>query len=280
MTQLARRALPQVTLVAVDTRSPVLAAQALARCMQGIDFARVVLFTQGAPVVPPGIELCDSGPVRSGADYSRFVLRRLPAEVTSSHVLVAQWDGFVLDPAAWRDDFLDWDYVGAPWADRRGDASVGNGGFSLRSQRLLQAGLDPRIVQEHPEDIVLTVHYRALLEREHGVRFAPRALARRFAFENLAPDGPTFGFHGAMNLPRALDEATLRQWMDLLPDDFFRGRDARRLARAALALGMPALARQVVARRMAAGRREPATRLLGWAARLLDHGRPTTAASR
>jgi hypothetical protein len=143
---------------------------------------------------------------------------------------------------------------------------VGNGGFSLRSQRLLQAGRDVRIVQEHPEDLMLGRTYRDLLETEHGVRFAPPALARRFAFENETPASPTFGFHGPYNLPRVLDETEMWQCLEALPDDFFRGRDARRLARALLARRMAGAAQLLIRRRLAAGRRDPNTRALGWLA--------------
>ena len=31
------------------------------------------------------------------------------------HVLLIQWDGFVVNPSAWSDEFLDFDYVGARW---------------------------------------------------------------------------------------------------------------------------------------------------------------------
>ncbi|MBX3634070.1 MAG: hypothetical protein KF683_01505 [Rubrivivax sp.] len=272
---MTRLALPQVTLVAIDTRSPALAAQALQRSMAGVDFARALLFTQGwqTPGTSPalaGITLADCGPIASGADYSHFVLRRLPAFVDTPHVLVTQWDGFVVDPSAWRPEFLDFDYVGAVWADAPLKGLVGNGGFSLRSQRLLRAGLDARIVDEHPEDLRLCSSYRALLERDHGVRFAPPALARRFAFENEAPDGPTFGFHGPCNLPRFLDAATLQQWLDALPDAFFRSRDARRLARALIGRGMAPVAAQLLARRRAAGMGDLKTRSLGWAAQALS----------
>ncbi len=255
--------------MAVDTRAPQLAVQALQHCMAGIHFAQVLLFTQGRLALPPGMEQRDSGRIASGADYSHFVLRRLPYEVQTSHVLVAQWDGFVADASAWRDEFLDHDYIGAPWADRAGDAAVGNGGFSLRSRRLLLAGLDPRIEHEHPEDVMLAQRYRTLLEREHGVRFAPLAVARRFAFENRAPDGPCFGFHGPKNLPQVLDEPTLTAWVEQLPDEFFRGRDARRLARA-LVMRMPRLAQQVVRRRAQVGRSEPSSRVLAAAAGLVS----------
>jgi Protein of unknown function (DUF5672) len=236
--------------------------------MAGIDFARALLFTHGwQPQAPlPGIDVIDIGPIRSGADYSHFVLRQLPGHIHTSHVLVTQWDGFVVHPDAWTDEFLQFDYIGAVWTDQPAERCVGNGGFSLRSQRLLQAGRDVRITQEHPEDLMLGRTYRTLLEAEHGVRFAPPALARRFAFENESPAGATFGFHGPYNLPRVMDEAEMRQCLDALPDDFFRSRDARRLARALLRARMATVAQQLIRRRLAAGRRDPNTRALGWLA--------------
>jgi hypothetical protein len=260
--------------VAIDTRSPALAMQSLQRSMAGVDFARTLLFTHGwqSPHQPPpaGITPVDCGPISSGADYSHFVLRRLPAFVDTSHVLVTQWDGFVVDPSAWRPEFLDFDYLGAVWADAPLAGQVGNGGFSLRSQRLLKAGLDARIVDEHPEDLRLCSSYRTLLEHDHGVRFAPGSLARRFAFENEAPDGPTFGFHGPYNLPRFVDAATLQQWLDELPDAFFRSRDARRLARALLGRRMAPVAAKLLVRRRSAGMGDLKTLSLGWMAQALS----------
>jgi hypothetical protein len=44
------------------------------------------------------VEVVEIEPLRSGADYSHFVLRRLPAYILTSHVLVTQWDGFVVEP--------------------------------------------------------------------------------------------------------------------------------------------------------------------------------------
>lgn len=270
MPRMTRLALPQVTLVAVDTRAPLLATQALLRSMAGIDFARAILFTHAwTPKRPlPGIEIVDIDPITSAAEYSHFVLRLMPGWVRTSHVLVTQWDGFVVEPWAWTNSFLAYDYVGAPWPDQPESRAVGNGGFSLRSRRLLAAGMDLRIDDEHPEDVALCRTYRTLLEREHGVNFAPLALARRFAYENDDSQGPTFGFHGSYNLPRVLDEPTLATWLDILPDDFFKSRDARRLARALVAR-MPTLAKRVIDRRMRAGRDEPSTRILDAAASVM-----------
>jgi hypothetical protein len=266
-----RPRLPTVTLCAVDTRSPGLAAQSLQHSMAQADFGRCVLFTQGwqAAAPLPGIEVVEIDPITSGAGYSHFVLRRLPALIDTSHVLITQWDGFVVDGNAWTDAFLEVDYIGAVWHDQPAGINVGNGGFSLRSQRCLQAGLDARITEEHPEDAMLCRTHRAWLERDLGLRFATPELAGRFAFENVAPRGPCFGFHGPYHLPRVLDEATLCTWLAALPDPFFRSRDARRLARALLARRMATAARLLVQRRRGAGMHDGKTRLLGAAAGVL-----------
>jgi hypothetical protein len=272
---MTRLRLDAVTLCAIDARSPALAAEALQQSMRHADFSRVVLFTHGAVTGWPGIEIVDIGPIGSGAAYSHAVLRLLPRHITTTHVLVTQWDGFVVDPAAWTDEFLQFDYIGAVWDDQPEACCVGNGGFSLRSQQLLRAGLDTRIETEHPEDVMLARRYRTLMEAEHGVRFAPPALARRFAYENERPTAPTFGFHGPKNLPAALDAATLERWLAALPDDFFRGRDARRLARSLLRHRMAGVARRLIARRQAAGMHDARTRLLGAAARALELFQPS-----
>ena len=267
-----RLALPQVTLVAIDTRAPALAAEAMLRSMAQVDFGRAMLFTTDwvPRAVLPQIELVQIAAINSGADYSHFVLRHLSAYVRSSHALITQWDGFVADAAAWRPEFLNYDYIGSVWPEQPETQQVGNGGFSLRSRRMLLAGKDPRIVHEHPEDEVLCRSERTRLERDHGIAFAPPALARHFSFENETPRQATFGFHGPYNLPRVLDERTLQRWLAALPDDFFRGRDARRLARALLSEGMPLLAAELLGRRRSAGRNDPNTRLLGAVAALMS----------
>ena len=264
-------ALPQVTLVAIDTRAPALAAQSLLRSLAQVDFGRAILFTNAwlPPMVLPGIEIIDIAPIHSGAEYSQFVLRELPLYIRSSHVLVTQWDGFVTHAAAWRDEFLVHDYIGSVWPEQPAACNVGNGGFSLRSRRLLMAGMDPHITQTHPEDEVLCRTQRRYLEQRHGVSFAPAALARRFSFENEKPGAVAFGFHGPYHLPRFFDEATMALTLKAMPDAFFRSRDARRLARALLAQRMPGTAQQLVRRRQAAGMNDGKTWLLGVAAAAL-----------
>lgn len=272
-----RPTLAQVTLCAVDTRAPLLALHALQRCAAQVDFARVVLFTSQEGMrlsLPAGIEALEIDALRSGSDYSRWVVTSLPTHIRTSHVLISQWDGFVTHPQAWSDDFLAWDYIGAVWPDQPRNRNVGNGGFSLRSQKFLHAAQALKLNNFHPEDQVLCRDHRQILETQHGIRFAPPAVARRFAYENEKPQQPTFGFHGPYNLPYAMHEGDLMALMEQLPDDFFRSRDARRLARRLLLQRMPLAAGHLLKRRSAAGKAGLNTRLLGATAALMTLVKP------
>jgi hypothetical protein len=267
-----RPTLEQVTLCAVDTRAPALALDALKRSLGQARFGRVVLFTSPEGVhlaSQSGIEAVEIELLRSGSDYSRWVVQNLPPHIQTSHVLISQWDGFVTHAGAWSDDFLSWDYIGAVWPDHPTGRNVGNGGFSLRSQSFLRAALQLQLQNFHPEDQVLCRDHRVVLETQHGIRFAPPAVARRFAYENEKPRQPTFGFHGPYNLPNAVNERELMLLLDQLPDDFFRSRDARRLARALLLRRMPFAANALLQRRSVAGKSGLHTRLLGATAALM-----------
>lgn len=247
--------LPDVTLCAIDTRTPELALQALRRSSEGLRFGRTLLLGDR---VPAGLaapeEFVPIEPLRSGADYSTFVLKRLVEHVRTPHVLIVQWDGFVIHPACWSDEFLAWDYLGAPWGDGPQGRLVGNGGFTLRSRRLLQALRDDDALQlHHPEDTAICHTNAERLEQHWGIRFAPLALAQRFAFENLLPAQPTLGFHGSYNVPYFMDEAQLRTWFAALPDELLAGRDGWKTVKRLLRCRQPALAREVLARHRRGG---------------------------
>jgi Protein of unknown function (DUF5672) len=262
--------LPQVTLCALDTRTPALALKAMAHCRAGIRFGRSVFLTEGpAAQVPEGIEAVDIGPIRSAAAYSDFVLRRLVDWVDTSHVLIVQWDGFVLDATRWESAFLATDCLGAPWRKAPDHQAVGNGGFTLRSRRLLLALREPAAVARlhHPEDVCIGRTLRPWLEADHGMVFGTREMAARFAFENEMPSQPTFGFHGAFNLPQALGPQAFAEWLPALPQAMVAGRDGFKLARALVRSGQHELARQLLAQRAVAGTLDWPSRLLRWQAR-------------
>jgi tetratricopeptide (TPR) repeat protein len=250
------RELPGVTLACVDTANHALALRALERCAQGLRFARTLFFTDALPsglTLPPNVESVNIPRIDSRDAYSRFVLKDLAAHVATSHVLLVQWDGYVVHPEAWEDAFLDCDYLGARWFWFTDGHDVGNGGFSLRSRRLLEALQDPRIVLDEAEDLTIGRTFRDLLEREHGIRFATGALADRFAFEAAYPVGRPFGFHGLFNFCRVMPSAELAALAPSFSDAIAGSVQIAQLLRNCVALGQwaaaIALARRVLAAR-------------------------------
>lgn len=240
----AKLTLGEVSLICLDTRYPALAVAAMQRCLDQALFAEAVLLTHaGFTCCDPRIQIRSVPVLRSAADYSRFMIRDLSAHVRGSHALIMQWDSFVLDASAWDPAFLAWDYIGAPWPHRQ--HPVGNGGFSLRSRRLLEALQAPEIVEVHPEDYWICDGYHDLLV-SRGVRFAPLALASRFAFELSPPTGPTFGFHGLFNLHRALDDVELIAFVDQLQPSMLHSVQARRLLKNLIAAGRLHAARHLL----------------------------------
>ncbi len=244
--------LPDVTLCCVDTVNHALALRALARSRSDIAFARTVFLTHGLPAavtVPAGIEVVDIPSLRTRDDYSWFVLKSLVGHIATSHVLLVQWDGFVVNPAAWDPAFLACDYLGAKWFWHDDGMRVGNGGFSLRSRWLLQALQDPRIVLVEAEDVTIGRAFRPLLEQEHGIRFASEELADRFAFEAAYPIGSPFGFHGLFNFCRTVPPAEIAAMAVEFSDATARSPQLLQLLRNCAALGQWDAVR-AIARRM------------------------------
>jgi Protein of unknown function (DUF5672) len=196
--------LPTVTLCAATSVNVAATVAAMDRCLAKARFADAVLFTD-AQVAPnnPAIRVERIARLGSSEAYSRFMLAGLAGKISSDHCLVVQWDGFIIDSGAWDKAFLDCDYIGAPWPQFTDRLNVGNGGFSLRSRRLIEACADMQFSEGHPEDVLICRHKRAEFEAQ-GLRFASRELAERFAFERDRNALTSFGFHGAFNLIEAV----------------------------------------------------------------------------
>lgn len=154
--------------------------------------------------------------------YNMVVLKLMPVIVREDFNLTIHDDGFAVNAQAWTDRFLDYDYIGAAWGE-----DVGNGGFTLRSQRLYRALRSIDVIynwrefpqdlfrpefEGHvwlntghanepivPEDNIICRVYRQQLENQYNIRFAPAAIADQFSIENkmMSPWlGRSLGFHG------------------------------------------------------------------------------------
>jgi len=154
-------------------------------------------------------------PLRSKSDYSNFLIFELYKFIETSHVLIDQWDGFIINPNKWTNNFLFYDYIGAPFIPRTKSFSyardrsndfyvIGNGGFSLRSKKLIEAPskynlFDDKHLTYSNEDGFFCVLHRKFLESK-GFKWAPFNIAKEFSIEsplNISElvDFP-FGFHG------------------------------------------------------------------------------------
>jgi hypothetical protein len=214
--------LPDVTLCAVTSVAIPETVRALERSMAQVEFGAVLLLSHER-VGHDRIEWRQIDPVRSQEEYSEFLLRRLAEHIQTPHVLVSQWDSWVIDAERWDPGFLDYDYIGATWPQFDDGHEVGNGGFSLRSRRLLDLTAAPDFPGHHPEDVSICRTYRELLEGR-GIRFAPTSVAERFSFER-GRQIKSFGFHGLFNFPRVLPRTELISTLRDLGTDRFSGRD-------------------------------------------------------
>jgi len=143
--------------------------------------------------------------------YSNFCLLGLCDYINSQYCLIFQDDGFVLNPHLWRDEFLEYDYIGSPWPLYMGwpveGNQVGNGGFSLRSKRLLEFSKTLVGHTTENEDTYLVGTNKCELDKRN-LKIAPVEIARLFSVENNL-DGDhnlntCFGFHAKHLLPDAL----------------------------------------------------------------------------
>jgi hypothetical protein len=176
--------------------------------MAHCDFGDAILFSDVPPTDAAPFRFVRIQRLNSTQEYSHFILKELSSLVHTPFVLIIQWDGYVLEPKAWDSRFRAYDLIGARWNWRKEGVSVGNGGFTLRSHKLLKAMSEDRfefVPALNEDDQICCVH-RSVLINEFGIRFAPEDIADRFAYESTTPALPTFGFHGVFNLWRHTED--------------------------------------------------------------------------
>lgn len=200
-----------ITLVTQETMYHSLAARALTETLKHIEVAEVLTFSN-RPILD-GARHVHVDHFPSVNEYCEFMIKGMQEHVTTDHILFVQWDAMAYNRSMWTDEFLQYDYIGAPWPWESEGSNIGNGGFSLRSQRLLDALADPAIqLKGTNEDQVIGQTSRKYLEQVHGITFPPTALAARFSYE-LGQHTPSFGFHGPWNVIRFADMDTVDYYL-------------------------------------------------------------------
>ena len=211
------KVLENVTMVAVaGVRIPE-TIEALKISSKDIKFGAVKLFTH-EEVKVEGVEVINIEEL-DYENYNRFIVFELYKHVDTEFILIIQDDGFIVNPDQWRDEFLLYDYIGAPFPIPNDNDNisyrdpfsnlirVGNGGFSLRSKKILKLSSDLGLEWKSyygyfNEDGFLSVHNRHLFV-ENGCKFAPLEVAKYFSHEANIPEISgivPFGFHGKNNI--------------------------------------------------------------------------------
>lgn len=209
--------LPDVTLFCVETQAHELARIAMNDAVSKVNFGGVLVYTDHPELVQvPGAQYftVPNWPDKFAAESFYYMEAAMPAK--TSHVLALQWDAGIRDVAMWRDEFLAYDYIGAPWNLRpdegRYELDVGNGGFALWSKRLADHIHANRARFNIRTDYGIARDARPACEKEIGAKWASRDVAWDFAFENPPPGTarrdakPSFGYHDIFNWPLALPQ--------------------------------------------------------------------------
>jgi hypothetical protein len=207
--------LDNVTLVSVVGHEKYLepTVAAMLKCMSLVEFKKIKLLSTN-DIKLDNIEVIKI-PALTKEDYGKFCIYKLPDYIDTDYCLTMLHDGFIINI-----NYLKFDYIGSPWLSERYN-NVGNGGFSLRSQKFLHSAktleynsaiqFQPHIPAGKlvtPEDwFVCNYSYRKMLDM--NVKFADVLTAYKFAVEHPSnikiydrdklETYHSFGFHGDFN---------------------------------------------------------------------------------
>jgi len=206
--------LNNVTLVSMSSINIEDTIKSLQYSCEDINFNSVKIITHEIPNnLPPNIEYCYIDKIPDINTYSYNMIYKLSDYIQTDFALIVQSDGYVINPNMWSNDFLEYDYIGAPFSLPKDNFSyrdvfgnifrVGNGGFSLRSKKLIDLPIKLNLEWKpfhgfYNEDGFICAMNRHIYE-ENGCKFAPMEVAKYFSHEADIPETHgiiPFGFHG------------------------------------------------------------------------------------
>lgn len=212
--------LNNVTLVTMETMYHDLARRAMEETLSRLPFKNVVVLSDKDFLPGSKFVKIEHGDMNQ---YCTILLKQLAQHIDTSHMIFQQWDAMVHDHSQWTDEFTKYDYIGATWPWRPEGQNVGNGGFSLRSKKLLEALEAPHIQMdpagEHglQEDNYICIKHRPELEQQ-GLMWAPTPLADQFAMElNTSYQGFSMAHHGFWNIVRFMPKSTVEFFIARAP---------------------------------------------------------------
>lgn len=187
--------------------------EAMNKCVENIEFDSVKFLSHEKPLnLPSYAEFVKINQIKDIMDFNEFCFKELYKYINTNHALLFQDHAYIIHPEMWDNSWLLWDWIGSPWnivenayMGNNGErVRVGNGGFSLRSKKILELptkmNWDLREEQGfYNEDGNFCCYYRKEM-LENDIKYAPLEVALKFSYENPVPEHGstypmTFGFH-------------------------------------------------------------------------------------
>lgn len=196
--------LKNITILNLNCVDPDIGVKALKYSSREINFGRKVLVSHVKPEnITEDIEFVETDFLDRNT-INDFFFNKLNGLIQTEFMLSIQTDGFVIHPENWTDDFLKYDYIGAPWPPLWWCSKnrVGNGGFVLISKKFLSLlSQINRTGSEHNDVLVTNKYYNFFVN--NGCKYAPLDLACKFSLEHSVPEVEynlknCFGFHGKL----------------------------------------------------------------------------------
>jgi len=195
-----------------------------------LNFGKKIIYTYKEPTINTKdfeIKIVDEIPYD---DFGNVIYDFYAESFDTDFVINFHSDGFIQNPKAWTDDFLNYDYIGAPIYTTNTFPFVGNGGFSLRSKKICEKVKKLKDINYLPryldcfkgnfisedfyenlplnfknEDVYIGLFCKDILD-SYGFKFADLNTASKFSTEHIAfvNNSPTknpnvydnsFGFH-------------------------------------------------------------------------------------
>ncbi len=222
---------------------------------KGLNFGKKIIYTYKEPSIDTKdfeIKIIDEIP---HDEFGNIISDFYVSSFDTDFVINFHSDGFVQNPSAWDDDFLNYDYIGAPIYPTNSFPFVGNGGFSLRSKRLCEKIKKLKDINFLPkylncfngnfiskefyenlpffyrhEDVYIGLFCKEILD-SYGFKIADMDTASKFSTEHFSvinnnfcikPDSlnSSFGFHEIENLNNDLVKNKRKEILEAMNASF------------------------------------------------------------
>lgn len=202
------KSLPDVTLISYDGNPVDRTVRVLNHCLSLFKFGAVKFWTDkpedARSIANKQIEII-TVPKATKISCGNWLVNGI--DFKTSHCLLVNWDGWIINPGVWDDSWLQYDYIGCPWPSEwignyiLGPNRVGGEGFSLQSKKFIDAcRMASNFFREDIATDVWKCQHMYWAFTNIGIKYAPVEVAGKFGWEcpieERTANDHSFGFHG------------------------------------------------------------------------------------